>query len=104
ARLTHRPHRPALFPYTTLFRSEDRNQDELIEKVAAANPNTVVVMETGGPVLTPWRDKVRGLLEAWYPGVEGGTAIARVLFGDVRSEEHTSELQSPDHLVCRLLL
>jgi beta-glucosidase len=43
----------------------------------------VVVLETGGPVLTPWRDKVRGLVEAWYPGAEGGTAIARVLFGDV---------------------
>jgi beta-glucosidase len=59
------------------------DQDSMIEQVAAANPNTVVVLETGGPVLTPWRDKVRGLLEAWYPGESGGTAIARVLFGDV---------------------
>jgi beta-glucosidase len=59
------------------------DQDALIEKVAAANPNTIVVLETGGPVLTPWRDKVKALLEAWYPGEEGGTAIARVLFGDV---------------------
>jgi beta-glucosidase len=50
--------------------------------VAAANPNTIVVLETGGPVLTPWRDRVRGLLEAWYPGQDGGPAIARVLFGD----------------------
>jgi beta-glucosidase len=58
------------------------DQDALIERVAAANPNTIVVLETGGPVLTPWRDRVRGLLEAWYPGQEGGTAIARVLFGD----------------------
>jgi beta-glucosidase len=41
-----------------------------------------VVLETGGPVLTPWRGRVAGLLEAWYPGEEGGTAIARVLFGD----------------------
>ena len=59
------------------------DQDALIEEVAAANPHTVVVLETGGPVLTPWRDKVAALVEAWYPGQEGGTAIARVLFGDV---------------------
>jgi beta-glucosidase len=54
----------------------------MIEQVAAANPNSVVVLETGGPVLTPWRDKVAGLVEAWYPGEQGGTAIAHVLFGD----------------------
>ena len=59
------------------------NQDALIEQVAAANPRTIVVLETGGPVLTPWRGKVAALLEAWYPGQEGGAAIARVLFGDV---------------------
>ncbi|HUH81891.1 MAG TPA: glycoside hydrolase family 3 C-terminal domain-containing protein [Solirubrobacteraceae bacterium] len=59
------------------------DQDELIEKVAAANPDTVVVMETGAPVLTPWRSRIAGLLEAWYPGEDGGTAIAHVLFGDV---------------------
>jgi beta-glucosidase len=59
------------------------DQDTLIERVAAANKRTIVVLETGGPVLTPWRGKVAGLLEAWYPGQEGGTAIARVLFGDV---------------------
>jgi beta-glucosidase len=58
------------------------DQDALIERVAAANPRTIVALETGGPVLTPWRDRVRGLLEVWYPGEEGGTAIARVLFGD----------------------
>jgi beta-glucosidase len=57
------------------------NQDALIRSVAAANPHTVVVLETGGPVLTPWRHDVDGLLEAWYPGEAGGTAIARVLFG-----------------------
>jgi beta-glucosidase len=59
------------------------NQDDLISTVAAANPNTVVVLETGDPVLTPWRGQVKGLLEAWYPGEEGGAALARVLFGDV---------------------
>ncbi len=58
-------------------------QDELIRSVANANPRTIVVLETGAPVLTPWRDQVEALLEAWYPGQEGGTAIARVLFGDI---------------------
>jgi beta-glucosidase len=58
-------------------------QDQLIEAVAQANPNTIVVMETGGPVLTPWRNLVKGVVEAWYPGQEGGTALAHVLFGDV---------------------
>jgi beta-glucosidase len=58
------------------------DQDALISQVAAAQPNTIVVMETGGPDLTPWRDQVKGLLEAWYPGGPGGPAIARVLFGD----------------------
>jgi beta-glucosidase len=59
------------------------DQDALIERIAAANPRTVVVLETGGPVLTPWRDRVDSILEAWYPGAAGGSAIARVLFGDV---------------------
>jgi beta-glucosidase len=58
-------------------------RDKLIARVAAANPRTVVVLETGGPVLTPWRNRVKGILEAWYPGSGGGAAIARVLFGDV---------------------
>lgn len=59
------------------------DQDGLIEAVVAANPNTIVVLETAAPVLTPWRDKVRALMEAWYPGGEGGNSLARVLFGDV---------------------
>ena len=58
------------------------DQDALIEAVAAANPHTVVVLDTGGPTLTPWRDKVAGIVEAWYPGQENGTAIASLLFGD----------------------
>lgn len=57
-------------------------QDALIEAVAAANPNTIVVLETGGPVLMPWLDKTAAVLEAWYPGARGGEAIAAVLFGD----------------------
>jgi beta-glucosidase len=64
------------------------DQDSLIRQVAAANPNTIVLLETGGPVLTPWRDQVNGLLEAWYPGGRGGAAIARVLFGDVNPSGH----------------
>ncbi len=58
-------------------------QDELIEAVAAANPRTIVVLETGGPVLMPWLARVSAVLEAWYAGSGGAAAIARVLFGDV---------------------
>jgi beta-glucosidase len=58
-------------------------QDELIEAVAAANPNTIVVLETGNPVRMPWAGKVKGVLQAWYAGQKGGEAIARVLFGEV---------------------
>jgi beta-glucosidase len=57
------------------------NQDEIVEAVAAANPHTVVVLETGGPVLMPWAGKVSAILEAWYPGIGGGEAIANLLFG-----------------------
>lgn len=59
------------------------NEDGLITAVAAAQRRTVVVLETGGPVVTPWRDSVAAVVEAWYPGQEGGTALARMLFGDV---------------------
>jgi beta-glucosidase len=64
------------------------NQDALIQQVAEANPNTIVVLETGGPVLTPWRNQIRGLVDAWYPGEQGGTALARVLFGDANPSGH----------------
>lgn len=56
-------------------------QNELVAAVAAANPNTVVVLQTGGPVEMPWLDDVAGLLEAWYAGQEAGNAIADVLTG-----------------------
>jgi beta-glucosidase len=56
-------------------------QDALIAAVAAANPHTIVVLETGGPVLMPWLDKVGAVLEAWYPGGRGGPAIANLLTG-----------------------
>jgi beta-glucosidase len=58
-------------------------QDALIAAVAAANPNTIVVLETGGPVLMPWLSRVKAVLEAWYPGAAGGDAIGDVLFGRV---------------------
>jgi beta-glucosidase len=58
-------------------------QDKLVSAVAAANPHTVVVAETGGAVLMPWADEVSAILEAWYPGIRGGEAIANILFGDV---------------------
>ncbi|MEU7165350.1 glycoside hydrolase family 3 C-terminal domain-containing protein [Streptomyces morookaense] len=57
-------------------------QNELIEAVAAANPNTVVVLNTSGAVLMPWLDKVRGVIANWYAGQEQGAAIAALLFGD----------------------
>jgi beta-glucosidase len=57
------------------------DQDELIEAVAAANPNTVVVLTTGGPVLMPWLSRVRAVLVTWYPGQEGGWATVDLLTG-----------------------
>lgn len=63
-------------------------QDALIAAVAAANPNTIVVLETGNPVKMPWIDKVRAVVEAWYPGQEGGAAIADVLTGAVNPSGH----------------
>ena len=59
------------------------NQDDLIGKVAAANPHTVVVLESGGPVTMPWAGQVSAILEAWYAGSSGSDAVANVLFGVV---------------------
>ena len=58
-------------------------QDELIAAVAAANPRTIVVLITGNPVTMPWIDHVAGVMEAWYPGIGGGQAIANLIFGSV---------------------
>ncbi|MGA2571586.1 MAG: glycoside hydrolase family 3 C-terminal domain-containing protein [Terracidiphilus sp.] len=63
--------------------SLSKEQDALIEAVAAANPRTIVVLESGGAVLMPWIDKVSAVVEAWYPGIRGSEAIANLLFGDV---------------------
>ncbi|MYM67045.1 glycosyl hydrolase [Pseudoduganella sp. FT55W] len=69
------------------FDSDDLNlpgkQDELIAAVAKANPKTVVVLQTGGPVVMPWLNSVGAVVEAWYTGTNGGAAIARVLSGEV---------------------
>jgi beta-glucosidase len=59
-----------------------QNQDLLIQAVARANPNTIVVLMTGAPVVMPWLNQVAGVFESWYPGQEQGRAIAALLFGD----------------------
>lgn len=63
-------------------------QDELIAAVSAANPNTIVVLESGNPVLMPWLDKTSAVVEAWYAGAHGGEAIASVLFGQTNPSGH----------------
>ncbi|PTS91256.1 MULTISPECIES: beta-glucosidase family protein [unclassified Caulobacter] len=60
-----------------------KNQDATIAAVAAANTKTIVVLETGGPVLMPWLNEVGAVVQAWFPGTSGGEAIARVLTGEV---------------------
>jgi beta-glucosidase len=58
-------------------------QDELIAAVAAANPKTVVVLNSGAPVSMPWLEQVAAVVEAYYPGLESGNAMARILLGEV---------------------
>ena len=86
-------------------------QDELIAAVAAANPKTIVVLETGTAVTMPWLDQVGAVAEAWYSGSKGAEAVANVLFGDVnpsaklpmtfpKSEAdlpHTTVIKPPPH-------
>ena len=83
-------------------------QDELVAAVLAANPRTVVVLQTGGPVELPWMADAPAILQAWYPGQECGNAIADVLFGDaepagrlpqtfpVRWEDNPTRSQDPE--------
>jgi beta-glucosidase len=79
-------------------------QDALVAAVAAANPNTIVVLETGNPIAMPWRNHVKGIVAAWYPGQAGGQAIAEVLTGAVNPSGHlpitfpmsTADLPRPD--------
>ena len=83
-----------------------RDQDRLIAAVAAANPRTIVVLETGNPVAMPWKGQVGAIVEAWYPGQRGGEAIANVLFGTVNPSGRlpitfpasTAQLPRPDLL------
>lgn len=56
-------------------------QQDLIEKISQVNPRTIVALNNGGPLAAPWESKVPALLEAWYPGQEGGRALARIIFG-----------------------
>ena len=76
------------------FKTESENNDnadlslpwgqrEVIEAVIKANPNTIVVLQTGNPVEMPWRDKARGIIESWYSGNVGGRVIAEILAGKV---------------------
>jgi beta-glucosidase len=83
-------------------------QDELVRAVAQANPNTIVLLQTGGPVLLPWLDDVRAVLQAWFPGQEAGHAVADVLLGradpggrwpqtfPARSEDDPVHPENPD--------
>jgi beta-glucosidase len=78
-----------VFVHTDETEGDDRpdlklpgTQDQLISTVAAVNKKTIVVLDTGGPVLMPWIDQIAGVIEAWYPGQEDGNAIAAVLYGD----------------------
>lgn len=83
-------------------------QDALIATVAASNPRTVVVLETGGAVLMPWLEDVSAVLATWYPGQRGGPAIARVLFGEVNPAGRlpvtfpATDEQAPRPLPCGL--
>jgi beta-glucosidase len=69
--------------FTDVIHASPIDQDALVFAVAAANPHTIVVMENGGPQITPWINNVSAILEAWYPGQKGGDAIANILFGAV---------------------
>jgi beta-glucosidase len=66
---------------TDLTSTTPIDQDALVDAVVAANPHTIVVVESGGPILMPWLSQVSAVLEAWYPGQSGGPAIADLLFG-----------------------
>jgi beta-glucosidase len=67
------------------------DQNALVAAVAAANPNTVVVLQNGGPLSMPWLGAVRGVIENWYPGQIDGDAIAPILFGDFDPSGHLPE-------------
>jgi beta-glucosidase len=64
------------------------NQDALVAAIAKANPRTIVVVESGGAVFMPWLSQVPAVVEAFFPGVRGGAAIARILVGKVNPSGH----------------
>ena len=79
-----------VFVNQPMYESKDRStlslpgkQNALVSAVAKANPHTLVVLETGGPVTMPWANRVEGIIEAWYPGIGGAQALANLLFGKV---------------------
>jgi beta-glucosidase len=87
----------AVIVFATQWQAEDidhasmnlpEGQDELISALAKANPNVIVVLESGNPVKMPWLADVKAVLEAWYPGQEGGGAIAEVLTGAINPSGH----------------
>jgi beta-glucosidase len=59
------------------------NQNALVQKIAAANPHTIVIIESGGSILMPWATNVSAIVEVWYPGIQGSKALANLLFGKV---------------------
>jgi beta-glucosidase len=67
------------------------DQNALVAAVAAANPNTIVVLQNGGPLTMPWLGSVRAVLENWYPGQVDGDSIAPILFGDLDPSGHLPE-------------
>jgi beta-glucosidase len=77
------------------------DQDALVSAVAAANPHTIVVIESGGPVVMPWLSQVGAVLEAWYPGQSGGPAIADLLFGKTNPSASCPSRFPPAWRSCR---
>lgn len=75
-------------------------QDELIEEVLDTNPDTIVVIASGSPVEMPWIEKAQTLVWHWYAGMEGGTALAEVLFGKVNPSRRLPETFPICHTDC----
>ncbi len=75
-------------PFISSVEALPQNQTELVEAVAKANPNTVVVINSENPVLMPWIKSVRSVLEMWYASEEGGTSTARLLLGQADPSGH----------------